>query len=500
MSTHQIHALMIEDDPDDILLLKDALADVGVGKIKLDSTDRLSRGLIQLSGQNYDVLLLDLNLPDSRGLDTLNTTVKSFPRLPVVVLSGLADDAITVEAVRRGAQDYLVKGEINGPLVLRVVRYAIERKQVEAVLRASETRYRTLVETSPNGITLADLEGKLLLCNQQAVRMHGFSSSDSMLGIDVFKLIAPQDRRLAALNTQKTINEGRVINAEYTLLRRDGSTFPGEISTALVRSTSGAPTGFISMTRDITERRKAIDAEMNLVKVEQDFIARVSQELRVPLISLMEYLDLVRSRRVNDVLVQEEFLSHAARDASRLLDMVEELTDFSLLEGEGLALACEPVDFGKLVSEVLSSLSEQAGRKRVELVVGPMEAGIVAEVDMGRIRRVISKLVENAIRSSDKGDKVLVTCKPLNGHVMINVVDEGPGMPLEESERIFDKYFLAEQSGDTGVGLGLYISRQVVEAHGGTLSVSSQLRAGSTFTINIPVKKSPPQINADKLR
>src|SRR5512137_212293 len=114
MATHQIHALVIEDDPDDILLLKDALADVGMGKIKLDCVDRLSRGLIQLNGQNYDVVLLDLNLPDSRGLDTLNTTIKSFPRLPVVVLSGLADDVITVEAVRRGAQDYLVKGEING--------------------------------------------------------------------------------------------------------------------------------------------------------------------------------------------------------------------------------------------------------------------------------------------------------------------------------------------------------------------------------------------------
>src|SRR5512143_3644603 len=205
MAAHQIRALLVEDDPDDILLLKDALADVGMGRIKLDSADRLSRALIQLNGQAYDVLLLDLNLPDSRGLDTLNTTVKSFPRLPVVVLSGLADDAITVEAVRRGAQDYLVKGEISGPLVMRVVRYAIERKQVEAVLRASETRYRTLVETSPNGITLADLEGKLLLCNQQAVRLHGYSSPEAMLGIDVFKLIAPSHRRLAALNTQKTI-------------------------------------------------------------------------------------------------------------------------------------------------------------------------------------------------------------------------------------------------------------------------------------------------------
>ncbi len=507
MNTHQIHAMMIEDDPDDVLLLKDALAEVGMGKIKLDCTDRLSRGLIQLSGQNYDVILLDLNLPDSRGLDTLNTMVRSFPRLPVVVLSGLADDAITVEAVRRGAQDYLVKGEISGPLLMRVVHYAIERKQVEAVLRASEARYRTLVETSPNGITLADLDGKLILCNQQAVKLHGFSSPESMLGIDVFKLITSHDRRLAALNTQKTINEGRVMNAEYTLLRRDGSTFPGEISTALVRNSSGAPTGFISMTRDMTERRKAIDAEKQLVKVEQEFIASVSRELRAPLLSLMEYLELVRSRQVNEAAVQEEFLSHAAQDADRLLDLVDELTDFSLLEADTLALTCESVDMGRMVSDVLVSLREQAAAQRVALMASPMEQVLTAELDARRIRRVLSKLVENAIRASDKGGKVLVTCKPMNGNLAINVIDEGPGMALEDCERIFDKYFQAEQAENagqaerSGVGLGLYVSRQVVQAHGGLLTVSSQLGAGSTFSLVIPVKrKTRPQMNADKRR
>jgi DNA-binding response OmpR family regulator len=184
MNSHPIRLLLIEDDPDDVLLLKDSLLEIGMGMIKLDSVDRLSKGLIQLSGQNYDVILLDLNLPDSRGLDTLSTTLKRFPKIPVVVLSGLADDAITVEAVRRGAQDYLVKGDISGPLVLRVIRYAIERKQVEAMLRASEARYRTLVETSPNGIILADLEGKILLCNQQSARLHRYENPDAMIGLN----------------------------------------------------------------------------------------------------------------------------------------------------------------------------------------------------------------------------------------------------------------------------------------------------------------------------
>jgi PAS domain S-box-containing protein len=490
MTSPQIHALLIEDDPDDILLLKETLTEVGLGKIRLDFADRLSRGLIQLSGQSYDVILLDLNLPDSRGLDTLTTTIKRFPKLPVVVLSGLADDAITTEAVRRGAQDYLVKGEINGPLMMRVIRYAIERKQVEAALRASEARYRTLVETSPNGITLADLEGKLLLCNQQAARLYGYASPEAMLGINVFKLVAPGDRRLAVLNTQRTLNENRVTNAEYSLLRRDDSQFPGEISTAILRDNAGVPTGFISITHDITERKKAVEAEKQLLMLENEFISSVSHELRTPLVSLMEYLNLLRNGKLHDPVTQDEAVTHASMDAGRLLDMVDELLDFSLLEGERLILNWRKVDFAKVIANVMESLHELANAKRVTLLSAPMDSALVVDVDPARMRRVLLNLVDNAIKFSEPDGKVLVTGKSMNDAIIINVIDEGSGISSEDSSRIFEKYFQVSQTLDkdaSGMGLGLYTSKQIVEAHGGALSVSSQFGAGSTFTLTLPI-------------
>jgi PAS domain S-box-containing protein len=490
--SHQIHALLIEDDPDDILLLKDSLAEIGLGRIKLDTTDRLSRGLIQLAAQSYDVLLLDLNLPDSRGLDTLTTTVRRFPRLPVVVLSGLADDAITIEAVRRGAQDYLVKGEINGPLVMRVVRYAIERKQVEAVLRASEARYRTLVDASPNGITLSDLEGRLVLCNQQAARLHGYPNPEAMLGTDFFKLVTPADRRSAALNTQKALNEGRVTHTEVDLLNQDGSQFPAEISTAVLRNTSGAATGFISITHDIRERKKALEAEKQLVTLEKEFLSGVSQQLRTPLVSLMNYLDLLHKGEAADAVFQEEFLKQAASDAGSLLDMVDELADFSLLEGQRLSLTRQQVDLKSLLSEVLDALRELAASRQVTLFCAPMES-LLVQVDLRRFRRVLVKLLQNAIRFSEKDGTVLVIAKAMHGKVSLNVIDEGSGIPVEESDHIFDKYTSispVEGKPTNGTGLGLYVSKQVVEAHGGTLSLSSQMGSGSTFTLTLPLEEN----------
>jgi PAS domain S-box-containing protein len=156
-----IQTLLIEDDPDDVLLLKASLAKVQAVQIKLEHADRLSSGLIQLAEQDYDVILLDLNLPDSRGLETLSTIIKKFPQVPIVVLSGLADDSTTIAAVRRGAQDYLVKGEISGLMLTRVLRYAIERKRAE-----TETRHlSSFPELNPTPIIEINMQGDIIYAN-----------------------------------------------------------------------------------------------------------------------------------------------------------------------------------------------------------------------------------------------------------------------------------------------------------------------------------------------
>jgi signal transduction histidine kinase len=274
--------------------------------------------------------------------------------------------------------------------------------------------------------------------------------------------------------------------------RRDGSQFPGEISSAVLRDNAGTPTGFISITRDFTEHMKAVEAEKQLVMLEKEFLSSVSHELRAPLLSLIENVNLLRTGKVHVSNTQDEALNHASSDASRLLDMVDELLDFSLMEGQSLTLNWKKVDFVKVIANALGSLRAQANAKRVALISAPNESSLVADMDPLRIRRVLVKLVDNAIKSSQSDGKVLVTSRSMNGQIIINVIDEGSGISLEDSSRIFEKYFQVSQSPDEGThgtGLGLYISKQIVEAHGGTLSVSSQLGSGSTYTLTIPATK-----------
>lgn len=149
-----------------------------------------------------------------------------------------------------------------------------ERTHAELALKESELRYRTLVETSPDAIGVTDLEGKLLFCNRQVARLHGYESETELLGQKIFELIAPENHRLAAKNFQKIFKLGSVRDAEYTMLRKDGSQFPAEFSGSLMRDTQGNPLAIIGLVRDITERKSAEDA---LKRAKEDLAKRVEE-------------------------------------------------------------------------------------------------------------------------------------------------------------------------------------------------------------------------------
>jgi signal transduction histidine kinase len=133
-------------------------------------------------------------------------------------------------------------------------------------------------------------------------------------------------------NTQKTLNEGKLLMQNTPCSGKDGSQFPGEISTAPIRSTAGAPTGFIGITRDITEQKQAVESEKRLTQLKEEFIAGVSYELRTPLLSLMGYLEQLRNGARTDPDLFTELMRRTSLDAFRLLDLANELIDFLLLK------------------------------------------------------------------------------------------------------------------------------------------------------------------------
>jgi signal transduction histidine kinase len=211
------------------------------------------------------------------------------------------------------------------------------------------------------------------------------------------------------------------------------------------------------------------------------------------LVELVKNLDRLVKEKSGDQSSREGLLLGSYRNANRLLDTLNELLDFLLLESGRFSLNLKKSDLVNVIKDVVQTYRDQAEAKYVSLATATMDRSLVASVDPVRMRLVLCNLVENAITFSEPGGKVLITGKAMNEKLIINVIDEGCGISLSDCSRIFEKYFQVShvpKKSTSGLGLGLYVARLIIEAHGGTISVDSQLGTGSTFTLIIPVMKS----------
>jgi PAS domain S-box-containing protein len=239
MRDNRLQVLLIEDNPGDVRLIKEMLAEAGTGDIGIESAESLSAGIDLLARNNFDVVLLDLGLPDSQGLATLGRLYAGVPDIAIVVLTGHGDEAIAIEAVKQGAQDYLVKGEVDEKLLLRSINYAFERRRLLAELEVSRASFTSIVEKSADGILVLGDDGAVLYANTAASEMME-KSEDTLLGTRFPLPAVPGER------------------TELEVMRPDGTPGTAEMR---VRATdwNGHP-ALLAILRDITKRKRAEEA------------------------------------------------------------------------------------------------------------------------------------------------------------------------------------------------------------------------------------------------
>ncbi len=248
--------LLLEDNPGDARLIREMLRTARAGAFRLETANRLADGLARIVSGEIDVLLLDLSLPDSQGLSTLVRIQAEAPGLPVVVLTGFDDSSLGLKALQAGAQDYLVKGQVDANLLARSLDYAIERKRAEA----THSMFAAIVEASDDAIIGIDLGARILTWNGGAERLYGFPAAE-IKGQPISILVAP-DHVMDFAQILDSVWKGERIQEEAPHVRKSGSRVDVSLTVSPMKGPSGNVIGASVIVHNITQR-KQIESELN---------------------------------------------------------------------------------------------------------------------------------------------------------------------------------------------------------------------------------------------
>jgi two-component system cell cycle sensor histidine kinase/response regulator CckA len=252
-----LQVLLVEDSPTDVLLTKEALSS---GSFLIHGSERLGDALKQIQEKPFDVVLLDLGLPDSQGLDTLRALRQIDPQNAIVVLTGKNDEQLALQALKEGAQDYLTKGEIQAGNLQRAIRYAMERSAAEKTIRQSEERFRATFEQAAVGIAHAAPDGRFLWMNMRYAEITGYTR-DELLGRTVASITHPDDQQRDAEGIARLLS-GEIPSyaPEKRFVCKDGSTVWVQLTVSVRRDAKGRPLHLIGVAQDISDRVRAKEA------------------------------------------------------------------------------------------------------------------------------------------------------------------------------------------------------------------------------------------------
>ncbi len=350
----------------------------------------------------------------------------------------------------------------------------MERGAVEAALRASEARFQAVWEATSEAMALSDAAGIVVAVNPAYCALYGRDPAE-FVGHS-FAVIFPEADRAAAMDQYRAVFASAEPPRSYEarVERPDGSErFVEARADFLVQD--GERVAMISTIRDISERKR-------LEQVQQDFVAMASHDLLGPVTVLRARAQLMRRRQTYDEVAVDSILEQT----SRMQRMIADLRGLVQVEGGNLALRRTAVDLGTLVHDAVERVRIQSTGHIIRLAVP--EHPVVGQWDADRLGQVFDNLIGNAVKYAPDGSEIRVRIETGHREASVIIADRGPGIPAAVLPKLFERFYRGEHARDGGLGLGLYISRMLVEAHGGRISAESTQGEGSTFTVTLPLE------------
>lgn len=484
-----LQLLLVESAKSDAHTLVGVIRSVNSYRYKVSVAGSLCEALHILSRHHFDIVLLSATLPDASDLSAFYQIHAAHPVIPIIMLSPILDKRFAMRAIRAGAQDCLVKREINGTLLRRAIRYAIARHKSDREYKTMHGRFRGLYESAKDGICFADLSGHIVDVNDAFCRMTGRQKSE-LIQTSICNGISPEkyhdmDHQIVRM----VLATGLPAEYEKEFERKNGSLLPVLVTLFVVRNADDKAEGVALVAKDITERKK-------VERLKDDFITTISHELRTPLTVVQAGIENLRDSVCGDIGQQQAIIvSHIDQNIRQLSSMINDLLDLSRLESGKEILNRQSTDLAELVVGTVHNFRAYAEANHIELKCEVPNHAAILDVDGAMIRRVLQNLIANALRYARSS--VLVSLgwvhESEDRGIRICVRDDGPGVPSSEVNRLFNKFEQINkperEQGHHGTGLGLAISREIIEKHQGRIWMENVREGGAAF--HIMLRASP---------
>jgi two-component system phosphate regulon sensor histidine kinase PhoR len=364
---------------------------------------------------------------------------------------------------------------------------ALENSNLYRLITEYQRRTEAMLYSINDGVIAVNNEARIILANSAAESILNLPPFHRINGRHIKEVIRHPDLCnlfLKSLNTRKEMGE------EIEMGPPDSKTV--EVETSLIETSPGERIGIVAVIRDVTALR-------DLEQAKSDFVSTVSHELRTPLTSIKAYVATLRRKDVEfDDRTREEFLRVVEEEADRLTRLIADILDVSKIESGRLELKKRDFDIVQLVNIVTDRIQSQTQDHRIKLDTDQTAASVNGDPD--KIEQVLMNLLDNAIKYSPDGGDILITLEVGRRMLELAVCDNGVGIPEDHLTSIFEKFHRVDNTATReiyGTGLGLYVTKSIIESHGGTIWAESQMEKGSSFHFTLPFSSRPNQGEQD---
>jgi len=403
---------------------------------------------------------------------------KNFPPKKILEMGRNIDEKglhLETEHTRKDGSVIDVDISINGTmcggqkLIFCVCRDITTRKRAEEALKASRASFHNIVEMSADGVVVTDSNGVIRFVNQALESLLNHKAGELLGEMFDFPVVAGEA-------------------TEIDIVRWDGK--PGVAEMRVVETKWDGETAYLASVRDITERKQVEEKLRELDHMKSELISNISHELRSPLHATQGFTKLMLQKKVPDPETQEEFLAIIDEQIERLGNLIDDLLDMSRFEAGRFSIQKRRTSIRDVIHYAIGSFDCLAKEKGLAINEDIPASLPEVEVDEERLKQVMINLLSNAIKFRQDNSPIMVKVEHRGSELLVQVIDHGIGIPTEAMPHLFEKFYRAKDTmARGGTGLGLYISKQIIEAHGGRIWAESEPGKGSTFYFTIPKLK-----------